>query len=149
MAHGFMAPQRAVRQVSGISGTYEEKLAQVGLTTLVDRRARGDMIQTFKIMHQIDDIPVDTFFRVSGAQHNHATRVATDIGEDGTNVNNLNLEVPRCEKYLDLRTNFFSHRAVAPWNSLPPDVKLASSVNQFKNLYDDFKQIETLPFEMF
>ena len=38
--------RRAIRQVRGLTGTYEEKLAQVGLTTLVDRRARGDMIQT-------------------------------------------------------------------------------------------------------
>ena len=41
--------RRAVRQVRGLSGSYEEKLQQCGLTLLADRRVRGDMIQTFKM----------------------------------------------------------------------------------------------------
>ena len=31
------------------------------------------MIQTFKIVNQIDDIPIETFFKI--ADHSHATRV--------------------------------------------------------------------------
>ena len=42
---------RAVRMVSNITkGTYEEKLKQLNLTTLEERRWRGDMIQTWMIM---------------------------------------------------------------------------------------------------
>ena len=33
---------------------YEEKLNEVGLTTHVDRRRRGDMLQTFKILNRVD-----------------------------------------------------------------------------------------------
>ena len=54
--------RRAVRQVRGIHGSYEEKLKQCGLTLLIDRRVRGDLIQTFKIVNQVDDIPIATFF---------------------------------------------------------------------------------------
>jgi len=37
---------------SGLSGsTYEEKLREVGLTSLENRRKRGDMIQVWKILH--------------------------------------------------------------------------------------------------
>ena len=35
---------------------YEEKLKEIGLTTLKERRERGDMIQTFKIVNGIDDV---------------------------------------------------------------------------------------------
>ena len=133
--------RRAIRQVSGLTGSYEEKLEKVGLTSLVDRRMRGGMIQTFKIMHQLEDIPVDTFFQVSGSAHNHATRQATDIGEDGEeHISNWNLDVQPFSKGLDVRQNFYSQRVVSPWNCLPLEVKSAESVNQFKNLYDDHYQ---------
>ena len=86
--------RRAIRQVSGITGSYEEKLEKVGLTTLQDRRVRGDLIQTFKIMHQVDDIPVDTFFQVAGANHDHATRQAVTVTQEG-GTSNMNLAMPR------------------------------------------------------
>ena len=84
----------AIRQVSGITESYEEKLEKVGLTTLQDRRVRGDLIQTFKIMHQVDDIPVDTFFQVAGANHDHATRQAVTVTQEG-GTSNMNLAMPR------------------------------------------------------
>ena len=47
--------KRAVNMVAGLRGrTNEEKLREVGLTTLHDRRVRGDMIQTFKILNHVD-----------------------------------------------------------------------------------------------
>ena len=133
--------RRALRQVSGLNGTYEEKLEKVGLTTLVDRRVRGDLIQTFKILHQVDDIPIDTFFQMAGAEHNHATRHTVTVtlpeqeGEDINTSSNMNLKVQNGD--LAVRRNFFSHRVVNPWNILPNSVKMATSVNNFKNLYDD------------
>ena len=42
--------KRAIRMCRGLSGTYEEKLKAVGLTTLCERRVRGDMIQTYTIL---------------------------------------------------------------------------------------------------
>ena len=56
--------RRAIRQVRGLSGSYEERLKQCGLTVLSERRVRGDLIQTYKIVNQIDDIPVETFFKI-------------------------------------------------------------------------------------
>ena len=44
-------------------GTYEEKLENVGQTSLVDKRTRWYLIQTFQIIHQFDNIPVGTFFK--------------------------------------------------------------------------------------
>ena len=72
--------RRAVRQVRGLSGSYEEKLQQCGLTLLADRRVRGDMIQTFKIVNQIDDIPIETFFKITF--HSHATRTAVTVNPE-------------------------------------------------------------------
>ena len=72
--------RRAVRQVRGLSGSYEEKLSQYGLTLLADRRVWGDMIQTFKIVNQIDDIPIETFSKITF--HSHATRTAVTVNPE-------------------------------------------------------------------
>merc|ERR1719319_750703 len=43
--------ERAIRMVSGLEGrTYEERLLELGLTTLEQRRERGDMIEVYKIL---------------------------------------------------------------------------------------------------
>ena len=132
--------KRAVRQVRGLTGSYEEKLKQCGLTLLKDRRLRGDLIQTFKIINQVDNIPIDTFFKIAGESHGHATRnVVTVIpGEESESktVTKMNLVKPKAN--TDIRKNFFSHRTVDHWNNLPDNVKMAKDVNNFRNLYDAF-----------
>ena len=127
--------RRAVRMISGLSGSYEEKLRQVGLTTLSERRIRGDMIQTYKILHQVDDLPVSTFFKIAGANHNHATRLGQGLGPNDITVSTLNLAKPTYVR--EQRSHFFSHRVVDKWNALPSYVKFSTSVNNFKNNYDN------------
>ena len=130
--------KRATRMTSGLTGTYKEKLKQVSLTTLEDRRIQGDLIQTCKILHQVDDIPVSTFFKIAGSSHSNATRLAGPVRDPNGPINQplsgLNLVVPPANS--DLRRFFFSHRVVNQWNSLPNYVKYASNVNDFKNKYD-------------
>ena len=133
--------RRAIRQVRGLHGSYEDKLKQCGLTLLVDRRVRGDLIQTFKIVHQIDDLPIDTFFKMAGDRHNHATRNIVTIGperEEPEIVDNKNFVKEKSKS--DIRRYFFSQRVVDHWNVLPSSVKNAADVNSFKNLYDSWKK---------
>ena len=49
--------RRAVNMVVGLKGqNYEDKLVELGLRSLEDRRKRIDLVQTFKIVHGIDKI---------------------------------------------------------------------------------------------
>ncbi len=49
--------RRAITMVSGLKGTeYEERLKELGLTTLEERRHQADMLQTFKIVRGIDKV---------------------------------------------------------------------------------------------
>ena len=117
--------QRAVRMCSGLKGkTYEEKLKEVGLTTLVVRRVRGDMIQVWKTLHKKDDVTPETWF--------------TPVSTTGVGTRNTgdpwNLVRPSFK--LDIRKYFWSVRVVDTWNNLPTELKSSSSVTTFKCNYD-------------
>ena len=115
---------RAVRMVSGLkSKTYPERLKEVGLTSLEVRRVRGDMIQVWKTLHQKDDVLHETWFTPAlGQRLGSSTRSTSDMW-------NLKRSVPNYEE----RRNFWSIRSVDPWNSLPAELKMAETLNAFKN----------------
>jgi ribonuclease P/MRP protein subunit RPP40 len=113
--------------VSGLNGkTYEEKLKEVGLTTLEERRVRGDMIECYKILTGKYNVSPDTWFTMA------------NDGRQGMGTRNSNgfLNIARNEANLDIRKNFFSVRVWDKWNSLDSFIKEAPSKNAFKNRYD-------------
>ncbi len=115
--------KRLVKQIQGLNGTsYEERLAELGLDSLEERRAKIDLIQTFKIIHGHDNVQRDTWFELMDADRQHRTRMA----EGGFNL------VPKRAR-LDPRHNFFSNRVVNNWNRLPIALKSNSSVASFKH----------------
>ena len=61
------------------------------------------------------------------------------MAKDRHNVNTRGasegLFVPQ-QTRLDIRKYFFSNRVVNAWNDLPFEIRDASGVNAFKNLYD-------------
>ena len=100
---------------------YEERLRKLKLTTLHYRRNRMDMIQTFKILSNIDDISFHELFQISTTQ---------------TRGHCLKLDKPRSVK--SVRANSFCSRIVNQWNSLPEEIVVSRTVLQFKTLYDRY-----------
>ena len=124
--------RRAVRMVTNLQGqTYEERLAELGMVTLETRRNRGDMIQTFRIMSGIDQVDPQTWF----TPNTQVVRGGAASTRSTTGLHNIQ------EKWAstDVRRNFFSLRVIKPWNTVPDKVKEATTVNAFKNGYDDWK----------
>ena len=101
------------------------------------------MIQTFKVINQIDDIDPAKFFSMTRATSTHATRQAAIVNEDGTITHSLAINPQHSG--LDLRRYIFSNRVVNNWNALPSYVTEAISVNNFKNLYDAHKSLNSDP----
>jgi ribonuclease P/MRP protein subunit RPP40 len=116
---------RATRMIEECKGlSYEERLKVTGLTSLENRRTRGDMIEVFKTLKGINKIEGNRFFVMA---NNNRTR-----------GHRFKLVKARCR--LDIRKNFFSQRVINSWNSLPEVVVEADSVNCFKNRYDKYIQ---------
>ena len=58
--------RRAVRMISGLaSNDYMDKLAELGLETLEERRHRIDMAQVYKIVTGKDKVKSDTWFTMA------------------------------------------------------------------------------------
>ena len=115
--------RRATKCINELSNmTYTDRLQTLNLPTLEYRRQRGDMIQTYKIIHKLDDIDAHDLF----AFH-------TDLRTRG---HSLKLNIPSCN--LNSRKYSFSVRVVPEWNSLPEEVVTAPTINTFKNRLDKF-----------
>ena len=128
--------KRLIRQISNKRGdSYEERLKNAGLTTLRERRTRGDMIETFKVVKGISKVNKDDWFIFRRDDETRRTRSTASVSEYGE------IELRKDVMYkenanLEVRRNFFNVRVVREWNKIPDEVKKAQSVNAFKNAYD-------------
>ena len=91
--------------------SYHDRLLKLKLCSLVDRRSRGDMIQTYKFVKKVDDVDVNKFFCFSAMQHSHATRQASSISG---NEALLFVGLSRNQFKLELPNTFFSQHNVEP-----------------------------------
>ncbi len=113
--------RRATKIISECRGlSYVDRLKVTGLTSLDERRDRGDMIEVFKTIRGLNKVDYRQFFEFSG---NTRTRGHT-------------FKLAKNRSRLDCRKNYFSCRVVNKWNKLPQFIVDAESVNSFKNRYD-------------
>ena len=113
--------RRATKLVPGFRGLqYEERLKRLDMFSLKDRRIRGDLIETFKILKNIDNLNYDNFFELSSQLL--------------TRNNGLKLKGQRFN--TDLRKSYFNVRVIDFWNKLPASVVQASTIAAFKDRLD-------------
>ena len=110
--------------------TYEEKLAEAGMTTLEERRKRGDLIQAYRVLNEVDNVDPSLWFT---RELPRAGAASTRQADGFMNV------VRRNESKLDIRKNFWSNRVVDSWNSLPDSVKQTKTLDWFKNSIDNLR----------
>ena len=114
--------RRATRMIPGLASmTYEDRLKKLNLTTLEDRRHRGDMIEVFKILNGIDKIQ-ENFLELDGKPRTRGHM----------------LKLKKLRHRTQKRTMFFTARIVNKWNELPAWVVQAKTISSFKIRYDKF-----------
>ena len=76
--------KRMVRLISDKRGNlYEERLESLGLTTLTERRARGDVIEVFRTMKGFNKVDKSEWFNLRDPATARATRSTVSISDDG------------------------------------------------------------------
>ena len=130
--------RRLIRSLSNVRGTtYEEKLKDAGLTTLAERRKRGDLIEAYKTLTGKNNVDRTKWFRIAPDDAPHPnTRSITNV-EEGSAVKRPSILV-RERARTELRNNAFRLRVGRTWNELPDHVRTASSTDSFKNAYDSW-----------
>ena len=104
---------------------YEDRLKRLGLTSLEERRIRGDLIEAYKITTVREAVDRGQFFQLSACEYN---------------LRGHSMKLSKQRASRDIRKFFYSHRVVQEWNKLPQAVIDATSVNQFKNRMDKYWQ---------
>jgi Reverse transcriptase (RNA-dependent DNA polymerase)/Endonuclease-reverse transcriptase len=116
--------KRAVNMVQGLAGlTYEQKLTELGLESLYDRRVFADLVLIYKVISNKCTVNKNNWPSLMTRTEQH-TRATTDP---------LKLQVPFAR--TELRKNFYTVRVCDSWNKLPLDVRAAKSVRLFKFNY--------------
>ena len=97
----------------------EERRKKLDLLTLEQRRDRGDMIEVFKMLKGLTRINPNQFWEVREARG--GPRLVKEMAVNGRKQ----------------RHGFFSYRVIQKWNLLPGEIKMAPSLESFKNRLDD------------
>ena len=96
--------RRAVGMVSNLRGrSYEDRMAEVGMTSLLDKRVRGNMIATYRIMTGKDMVDPRTFFDMAEEWAGPRTRLVAGVHN-----------IRETRSRLDIRRYSFSQRVTSP-----------------------------------
>ena len=101
---------------------YDDRLIELGLTRLVERRFRGDMIESHKILTNKEDIDPEIFFEM---------RI-----ERGDPELQRGLKIVKKRSKKAPRRNVFSQRVVNPWNKLSRKEIKSKKTSTFKKRFD-------------
>ena len=99
---------------------YEQRLEKLKFPSLAYRRLRGDLIETYKVTHNLYNRDPESYFKM-----NRDTRTR------GHKYKNL-----KQSARLEVRKHYFGLRIVDIWNNLPDAVVEAPSINAFENRVD-------------
>ena len=112
--------RRATKMIPKLKDlNYLECLKELKQPSIQYRQLRGDLIQTYKIVHKIDNVNRDDFFTLNC-----------------NNTRNSEFKLYKERATSKIRTNFLPYRVNNLWNSLSAETKSSKSVNIFKNSID-------------
>jgi len=110
--------RRFTRMIPGLKNLkYEDRLRELYLRTLEDRRVRADLIEVFQIVRGLSSIKPVTFIVFDN--------------KDITRGHQWKLKKKRCNTWSP--QHFFSERVVKMWKNLDKHTVSVTSVNCFKN----------------
>ena len=109
---------------------YHERLRSLGLPSLEYQRKRADMVQVYKILHNIDKIDKDRLFQMA--------TYSTTRGHS--------LKVFKRRTRLNVRASYFSQRMTDQWNAFSENIVTGPALNASKSRLNKFWKDHSLKF---
>ena len=100
--------------------TYEDRLREMGLPTLQDRRERGDLITLYKILNGIEKLDEQNM----------------EMEEKTRQMRGHSRKIRKSRCLKDTKKYSFSHRIVDTWNGLKEEVVTSTNIHKFKEMLD-------------
>ena len=120
--------RRFTRLIDGIGSLpYSKRLEALQITTLAERRVRGDLIEVYKIINELVEYGQD-IFKLTRSGEKIVSKLSYNIDSD----------IRRISK------RFIAERVVKYWNLLPSFVRNSSSVTDFKINLEEYKKSNVL-----
>ena len=126
--------RKVTRYATDLSGlNYQERLKRFKITTIKERRIRGDLIQYYKIKNGLDSINFIKQAKILKSKRPHSQKIDREAFNNCT-----------------YRHNFLTNRISTNWNRLPSKVVESKSLNSFKASLDGhmsseyFKNLQNL-----
>ena len=117
--------RKATRMIPNLKRkSYEHRLKVLKLTTLETRRKRGDLIQFYKILNNIDQIK--WLNQPVLIEHGISFGPSGNLRGKGLCFHRENAKI------ITVREEFFLNRTIPLWNELPVEVKNSITLNSFK-----------------
>jgi hypothetical protein len=98
---------------------YRERIKELGLMTVKQRRERIDLIQVYKILNKIDNVSANNYF---------------ELCDNPTRNNGHKIKVKRYN--TSILGNSFTYRVVNKWNSLSAEIVNSETLTNFKTRLD-------------
>ena len=117
---------------------YKERLMAVGLTTLEERRDRGDLIQAYKLIKGLEQLDNHCIPKSVPSLETHGPVSALRRRNNLVRESFKTKEKNKYCKATTMRHHFFTNRVVPLWNGLPNDVTSAQTLTGFKMNLDAF-----------
>jgi hypothetical protein len=136
--------RRATKMVPQLRNmSYEERLLNLGITSLEERRIRGDLIQMFKIQRKINEVHLNMNMpnKDDNPDSADAGPAASVMSRRRSGIRIVKEFIKNCS----IRDAFFANRVADEWNQLDEDVVTAKTVNEFKSKYDKSRKKKVLP----
>ena len=99
---------------------YAERLKILKLPSLKYRRYRGDLIQTYKILNNIDDLKIENFYK---------------LNTNNTRDSDIKLLIQYCD--TSVKKFSFSNRTAKLWNLLTPLTRRSKTLDKFEIALDN------------
>ena len=105
---------------------YQDRLKDLGLWTLEERRNRADMIEVFKIMKGLSNISPEKLFEI----------------DNSSRTRGHSMKIVKHRFLSTVRQHSFSQRVITRWNNLDEKAVSAKTVNSFKNQLESLRRMK-------